>query len=205
MEELNLSDEATVYLVDDDTAALRAMTLLVKVAFPHVRAFSSSAEFLASYRERQSGCLVLDVAMPGMDGIELFQKLVQDEVALPVVFVTGGGTVPMAVKAMQLGAINFLEKPVQEQTLWDSIRRALDLGVQNHRSLVRRQRIEERIHRLTYDERKVLNRILEGKMNKEIAAELGLSSRTIEDRRTRLLRKMDVASLTELVQLVMTH
>lgn len=195
-----MSNEVAVYLVDDDPAALQALTMLVKVVFPRVLAFSSAAEFLASYRN-EPGCLVLDVGMPGMNGIELFQKLVQDKAALPVVFVTGDGSVQTAVKVMQLGAINYLEKPVQGQTLWDNIHRALE----DHRRLVPRQRAKERVCRLTCGEREVLGRILEGKMNKHIATELGLSPRTIADRRTQLMQKMGVASLVELVQLVMAR
>lgn len=199
-----MSDEATVFLVDDDPTALRALAALVRVVFPRVQPFSSAAEFLAAYRQ-QAGCLVLDVAMPGMSGLELHRKLVQDKVTLPVVFVTGHGNVPMAVEAMQLGAVNFLEKPVQEQELWASIRRAIELDTRNRRRRARRQRIEERLARLTPGEREVLDLILEGKINKEIATKLGLSTRTIEDRRARLMRKIGAKSLAELIQLVMTH
>ena len=199
-----MTEEATVFLVDDDSAALRALATLVKVVFPRVETFSSATEFLAAYH-RQPGCLVLDVAMPGMSGLELHRKLIRDKVTLPVVFVTGHGNVPMAVEAMQMGAVNFLQKPVQEQELWDSIRRAIELDTQNRRRRARRQRAEERLTRLTAGERAVLNLILEGKMNKEIAAELGLSTRTIEDRRAKVMKKMDAKSLAELVQLVMTH
>jgi two-component system, LuxR family, response regulator FixJ len=200
-----LNEEATVFLVDDDSAALRAMLTTVKVVFPRVEAYSSAAQFLAAYHSDRPGCLVLDVAMPGMSGLELHRKLLREKVMLPVVFVTGYGNVPMAVEAMQLGAVNFLEKPVQEQQLWESIRKALDLDAQNRRRMARRQLAEERMARLTHGEREVLNLILEGKMNKEIAAELGLSTRTIEDRRAKLMRKMDAQCVAELVQLVMTH
>jgi two-component system, LuxR family, response regulator FixJ len=199
-----VSNEATVFLVDDDPATLRALATVVKVVFPRVATFSSAAEFLAAYRQ-QPGCLVLDVAMPGMSGLELHRKLVQDKVALPVVFVTGHGNVPMAVEAMQMGAVNFLEKPIQEQELWSSIRRALELDEQQRRRRARRQRADERLGRLTAGEREVLNLILEGKLNKEIATELGLSTRTVEDRRAKLMKKMGAKSLAELVQLVMTH
>lgn len=199
-----MNDEATVFLVDDDPAALRALATLVKVVFPRVQTFSSAADFLAAYRGGP-GCLVLDVAMPGISGLELHRKLVQDKVALPVVFVTGHGNVPMAVEAMQMGAVNFLEKPVKEQELWESIRKALELDRQNRRRRARRQRAEERFARLNSGEREVLSLILEGKMNKEIAATLGLSPRTIEDRRAKLMKKMGANSLAELVQLVLTH
>ncbi len=199
-----MSNEATVFLVDDDAAALRALATLIKVVFPRVEAFASAVEFLAAYRQ-QPGCLVLDVAMPGMSGLELHRKLIQDKVALPVVFVTGHANVPMAVEAMQMGAVNFLQKPVQEQELWNSIRRAIELDTQNRRRLARRQYAEDRLARLTAGEREVLNLILEGKMNKEIAVELGLSTRTVEDRRAKLMKKMGAGSLAELIQLVMTH
>ncbi len=199
-----MNDEATVFLVDDDPATLRTLATLVKVVFPRVATFSSAAEFLAAYRH-QPGCLILDVAMPGMNGLELHRKLIQDKITLPVVFVTGHGNVPMAVEAMQMGAVNFLQKPVQEQKLWDSIRKALELDTQHRRRHARRQRAEERLIRLSHGEREVLNLILEGKMNKEIATELGLSTRTIEDRRAKLMKKMGAKSLAELIQLVMTH
>jgi two-component system, LuxR family, response regulator FixJ len=199
-----VNDEPTVFLIDDDPAALRALAALVRVVFPRVVTFSSAAEFLANYRQ-QPGCLVLDVAMRGMSGLELHRKLVRDKISLPVVFVTGHANVPMAVEAMQLGAINFLQKPVQEQELWDSIRRAVELDAQNRRRRARRQRVEERLSQLTPGEREVLDFILEGKINKEIALELGLSTRTVEDRRSRLMKKMEAKSLAELIQLVMTH
>ena len=148
---------------------------------------------------------MLDVAMPGMNGLELHRKLIHDKIALPVVFVTGHGNVPMAVEAMQMGAVNFLEKPVQEQELWNSIRAAIELDAQTRRRRARRQIAEERLSRLTVGEHEVLNLILEGKMNKEIASELGLSTRTIEDRRAKLMKKMDASCLAELIQLVMTR
>ena len=199
-----LNDKATIFLVDDDPAALRAIAALIRVVFPHVKTFSSAAEFLLAYRH-EPGCLVLDVAMPDMNGLELHRKLLQDKITLPVVFVTGHGNVPMAVEAMQMGAVNFLQKPVQEQALWDSIRQALELDHRNRRRRARRQRAEERLTRLTPGEREVLNLILEGKMNKEIAAQLGLSTRTVEDRRSKMMKKMGAKSLAELVQMVTAH
>lgn len=200
-----LNEEATVFLVDDDPATLRAMLKTVKVVFPRVETFSSAAEFLAAYRSDRPGCLVLDVAMPGMSGLELQRRLIRDKIPLPIVFVTGHGNVAMAVEAIQTGAVDFLEKPVPEQRLWDSIRKAIDLDSQSRRRLARRKLAEERLSKLSPGEREVLNLILEGKMNKEIAAELGLSTRTIEDRRAKLMRKMDAQCVAELVQLVMTH
>jgi FixJ family two-component response regulator len=200
-----LGAEATIFLVGDDPAALQTMLKTVKVVFPHVETFSSAAAFLAAYRSDRPGCLVLDVAMPGMSGLELQRRLIQDKIALPIVFVTGHANVAMAVEAMQMGAVDFLEKPVEEQRLWDAIRKAIELDAQTRRRLARRHHAEERLSKLSAGEREVLNLILEGKMNKEIAAELGLSTRTIEDRRSKLMRKMNAQCVAELVQLVMTH
>lgn len=181
------------------------MLAAVKVVFPQVETFPSAAEFLAAYRPDRPGCLVLAAEMRGMSGLELQRKLIHDKIALPVVFVTARGNVATAVEAMRMGAVNFLEKPVQEQQLWDSIRKALDLDAQNRRRLARRQLAEERLAKLTPGEREVLNLILEGKMNKEIAAELHLSTRTIEDRRAKLMKKMNAQCVAELVQLVLTR
>jgi two-component system response regulator FixJ len=200
-----LNDEQTVYVIDDDPAVLRSLTALVKVVFPRVEGYSSADEFLATQPCDRAGCLVLDVAMPQMSGLELHRKLIEDKNDLPVIFVTGHANVQIAVDAMQAGAVNFLEKPFREQELWDSIRRALDLDERNRRRRARRQQAEQRISRLTSGEREVLAMILEGKLNKEIAAELGLSIRTVEDRRARLMRKTQVRSVAELVQLAVTH
>jgi FixJ family two-component response regulator len=200
-----VNDEPTVFVVDDDPAVLRSLTALIKVVFPRVEAYGSAAEFLAAYQPDRPGCLVLDVAMPRMSGLELHRKLIEEKADPPVVFVTGHGNVQMAVGAMQAGAVNFLEKPFREQELWDSIRRALELDECNRRRKARRCQAEERISRLTVGEREVLDLILEGRLNKEIAAELGLSIRTVEDRRARLMKKTQAKSVAGLVQLAMTH
>jgi FixJ family two-component response regulator len=199
------SQESTVFLIDDDPAVLRSLAALVEVVFPKVKFYNSAAEFLADYKTQCHGCLVLDVAMPGMNGLELQRKLIQDKIDLPIVFITGHGNVQMAVNAMQAGAVNFLEKPFHEQELWDSIRKALEIDAQNRRRRARRHRVEERLALLSEGERAVLNLIIEGKLNKEIAADLGLSNRTVEDRRARLMKKMGANSVAELVQLALTH
>jgi FixJ family two-component response regulator len=199
------AQDPTIFLVDDDPAVLRSLTALVEVVFPRVKAYGSALEFLAAYQTPCAGCLVLDVAMPGLNGLELQRKLLQDKIDLPVVFITGHGNVQMAVNAMQAGAINFLEKPFREQELWDSIRKALEVDSHNRRRRARRHRVEERLALLSEGERAVLNLIIEGKLNKEIATQLGLSNRTVEDRRARLMKKMGARSVAELVQLSMTH
>ncbi len=199
-----MNDEATVFLVDDDPGELRLLATLIEANFPRVASFLSAADFLASYHD-QPGCLVLDVSMPGMNGLEFYRRLTRDKIALPVIFVTAYADVRLAVEAMQLGAVNFLEKPVQEQALVDSIRRALAQDRQNRCLRARRQHIEACLAQLTNGEREVLALIIQGKMNKEIAAELDLSIRTVEDRRAKLMKKMGAQSLAELVQLVVLH
>jgi len=197
--------EPTVFLVDDDPAVLRSLSALVKVVFPRVEAFRSAHEFLQAYEPGQPGCLVLDVAMPGMNGLELQRRLIDNRCDLPIIFVTGHANVQMAVGAMQNGAVNFLEKPFREHDLWESVRKAMEMDERNRRRLDRRHLVEERLASLSDGERHVLDMILDGKPNKEIATELELSIRTVEDRRSRLMRKMGAGSLAELIQLAMTH
>ncbi len=184
---------------------LQTLAALVEVVFPRAETFNSAADFLAAYRPDSPACLVLDVAMPGMNGLELQQKLLHDKIDLPVVFITGHGNVQMAVGAMQAGAVDFLEKPFHEQELWDSIRKALEIDAQNRRRKARRQLLQDRLGQLNEGERAVLNLILEGKINKTIAEELRISTRTVEDRRARIMKKMGANSVAELVQLAMTH
>jgi two-component system, LuxR family, response regulator FixJ len=193
--------EATVFLVDDDPAVLRSLAELLRVLFPRVETFASAAQFLAAYDPNRPGCLVLDIAMPGMSGLDLQRKLIEDKVDLPVVFITGQGSVQMAVGAMQAGAINFLEKPFHEQELSDSITAALEIDARNRSRKARRQKLRDRLSHLNEGEHAVLDLILDGKLNKEIAETLGISVRTVEDRRSRLMKKMGAKSVAELVRL----
>jgi FixJ family two-component response regulator len=194
---------STVYVVDDDAASRRLIASLLEAIFPYVQAFESAAEFLDAYENGRPGCLVLDVAMPGMSGLELQRTLVDRGIQLPIVFLTGHANVQMAVGAMQAGAVNFLEKPFREQELWESVRHALDLDRKRRKERVGRTDGEQRVSKLAPGEREVLALILEGMFNKEIAAQLNLSIRTVEDRRARLMRKLEVNSVVELVQLTM--
>jgi FixJ family two-component response regulator len=197
--------ESTVFVLDDDPAMLQSLAALVEVVYPRLETFSSAVDFLAFYTPDRPGCLVLDVALPDMNGLDLQQKLLHEKIDLPIVFITGHGSVSMAVNAMRSGAVNFLEKPFHDQELWDSIRTALEMDVQNRRRKLRRQQLQERFSRLNEGEMTVLNLILEGKTNKIIAEELRISTRTVEDRRARIMKKMGANSVAELVQLTMTH
>lgn len=198
-----MSEEPTVFVVDDDLAALGSVAKLLKIIFPRVEAYASAGEFLAAYDGARPGCLVLDVAMPGMSGLDLQRKLADEKIELPVVFVTGHGNVQMAVSAMQHGAVNFLEKPFREQELWDSVRKALELDRKNRRRLAREAQVEQRMATLSQGEREVLRKILAGNSNKQMAADLKLSVRTVEDRRARLMKKLGAGSVVELVRIAM--
>jgi FixJ family two-component response regulator len=200
-----VSSEPTVFIVDDDPAALESAAELVRVVFPRVETYSSATEFLGAYDRSRPGCLVLDVAMPEMSGLELQQRLAEEGIELPVIFLTGHGNVQMAVGAMHAGAVNFLEKPFHGQDLWDSIRSALKVDRENRLLRARRSDVEERLATLTSGEQEVLDLILAGKFNKQIAAELSLSIRTVEDRRSRIMKKLGAASVVKLVQLTLPY
>ena len=199
----SLELESTVYVVDDDPDSRRLIAGLLEAIFPRVEAFEAASEFLDVYQDDRPGCLVLDVAMPGMSGLELQKALADRDIQLPIVFLTGHANVQMAVGAMQAGAVNFLEKPFREQELWDSVRRAFELDRQQRKERVGRNDGQQKVSKLAPGEREVLALILDGMFNKEIAAQLNLSIRTVEDRRARLMRKLEVGSVVELVQLTM--
>jgi len=196
-----------VLMADDHTMFREGIRLLLETRgeFEVVGEAATGDQAVELTRSLRPDVVIMDIGMPGMNGLELQRKLIDEKIDLPIVFITGHGNVQMAVGAMQAGAVNFLEKPFHEQELWDSIRKALELDEQYRRRRKRRQRVEERFIRLTRGERQVLDLILDGKYNKEMAVELELSVRTIEDRRSRLMQKMEAGSVAELVQLAMTR
>jgi FixJ family two-component response regulator len=163
----------------------------------------SAQEFLASYDPVHPGCLVLDVRMPGMSGIELQQQLNLRGAVIPVIFITGHGDIPMAVEAMQQGAFDFLQKPFRDQDLIDRIQRALEKDRMSRDQLSQRSGIRERRNTLTPREREVLELVTGGKPNKVMAADLGLSQRTVEIHRARVMEKMGASSLAQLVRMAL--
>jgi len=192
-----------VFIVDDDEAVRNSLRLLVKSVGLSATALVSAQEFLASYDPLQPGCLVLDVRMPGMSGLELQQQLNARGAVIPLIFITGHGDVPMAVEAMQQGAFDFLQKPFRDQDLMDRIQRALEKDRANRAELGERSRIREQYETLTPREREVLALVTSGKANKVMAADLGLSRRTIEIHRARVMEKMGASSLAHLVRMVL--
>jgi two-component system, LuxR family, response regulator FixJ len=192
-----------VFVVDDDEAVRSSLRLLLKSVGLAPNTLGSAREFLASYDPHQPGCLVLDVRMPEMSGLELQETLNLRGAVIPVIFITGHGDVPMAVEAMQAGAFDFLQKPFRDQDLIDRIQRALEKDRANRTALEERHLIQRRLESLTPREREVLDMVAGGKPNKIMAADLGVSQRTVEIHRARVMEKMGASSLAQLVRMVM--
>lgn len=193
----------TVFVVDDDEGVRNSLRFLLKSVGLQTQTLASAGEFLDTYKPSQPGCLVLDVRMPGMSGLELQQQLNLRGAVIPVIFITGHGDIPMAVEAMQQGAFDFLQKPFRDQDLIDRIQRALERDARNRAALDQHAKIRERLDSLTPREREVLALMTRGKPNKIMAAELGVSQRTVEIHRARVMEKSGAASLAQLVRMVM--
>jgi two-component system, LuxR family, response regulator FixJ len=191
-----------VMVVDDDSGVRNAMRSLLKSVGLESMLFASAAEFLGAYQETQPGCLVLDIRMPGMSGLELQQELNLRGAVIPVIFMTGHGDIPMAVDAMQHGAFDFLQKPFRDQDLLDRIQRAIVRDGELRQSLGEHARIRSHLESLTPREREVLDLMTEGKQNKAIAQILDVSPRTIEIHRARVMEKMGAQSIAELVRMM---
>ena len=195
----------TVFIVDDDEPVRSALRLLMKSVGHDAMTFTSGDEFLASCKPGISGCLVLDIRMPGMSGLELQEKLREQGVNIPIIFITGHGDVPMAVQAMKHGAMEFLQKPFREQDLVDRVNEALEKNLNVHKLALQRTEIKQRVTKLTPRERQIMDMIVQGKASKVIAIDLGVSQRTVDTHRTRIMRKMQAKSLAELVKTVVRH
>jgi two-component system response regulator FixJ len=192
----------TVIVVDDDDAVRTSLRLLLKSVGLPVETHGSAHEFLAAFDADRPGCLVLDIRMPGMSGLELQAKLDEEHAIVPIVFITGHGDVPMAVEAMQHGAVDFIQKPFRDQDLIDRINQALDKDKANRDALRERDAILRRMAQLTPREREVLDLVTVGKANKVIAGDLDVSQRTVEIHRARVMEKMGASSLAHLVRMV---
>jgi FixJ family two-component response regulator len=197
------TSRATIFIVDDDTAVRDSLKMLLRSVGQAVETFGSGQEFLDAYSEDRPGCLVLDIRMPGMSGLELQQKLNERHSIMPIIFITGHGDVPMAVEAMQAGAVDFIQKPFRDQDLIDRINQALEKDQNNRASLGERNDIRKRLETLTPREREVLDLVVHGKANKVIAGDLRLSQRTVEIHRARVMEKMQASSLAHLVRMVL--
>ena len=193
--------DAVVYVVDDDESILDSLGLLLKSAGLQNRTYTNATDFLEDFDASQHGCLLADIRMPGMSGLELQDELNRKGVRIPTVFITGRGDVPMAVRAMKAGALDFIQKPFRDEDLLKRINDALNMDLErlNHR----RSTVEvmQRFETLTPRETEVMRKVVEGCANKVIAFDLGVSQRTVELHRARVMHKMGVRSLAELVRM----
>jgi FixJ family two-component response regulator len=200
----NPEKQPTVFIVDDDPAIRFAMQALMDSVNIEHEIYASGDEFLEGVDDHRAGCLVLDIRMPGLGGLELQDELVQRGSTLPIIFITGHGDVPMAVDAMQKGAVDFIQKPFRDQDLLDRVREALKTDQERRHEQQKHAEVAERLARLTNREREVFDLVVTGKPNKVIAYELGVSQRTVEIHRARVMEKMQARSLADLVKMHMT-
>ena len=195
---------ATVFVVDDDEPVRDAIGMLLdSVDIPH-ESYATAQDFLDDHDSSRRGCLVLDIRMPGMDGMELQKKLNEKHSILPIIFVTGHGDVPMAVDAMKEGAVDFIQKPYREEALLQKIEAALEQDKEQRKTLGEKQEILRRVKSLTPREHEIMDRMIAGQANKVIAIELEISQRTVEIHRSRVMHKMGTHSLAHLVRMVLS-
>lgn len=196
-----MNAQPTVFIVDDDSAMRDSLGFLIGSVGRKVETYSSAEEFLDAYDNERPGCIVLDVRMPGLSGLELMEKLGEDRFAPPVVLITGHGDIPMAVRALKAGAFDFIEKPFSDQVLLERIQQALQQDTSDRASELDRSDIERRATRLTSRENQVFELVVDGKPNKVVASDLGLSQKTVEVHRAHVMEKMRAGSFADLVKM----
>jgi len=194
-------DKFTVYLVDDDAGVLKALSRLLRAKGYEVKSYVSPQEFLEQHDPTVSGCAVLDVSMPGLDGLELQQALTAGGSHRPIVFITGKGDVPTSVRAMKAGAIDFLTKPTKDTDLLEAVRRAEERDAEARRRLSELESVQAKLRTLTPREREVLIHVVAGRLNKQIAADLGTVQKTIKVHRSRMMGKLGLRTVADLVRM----
>jgi FixJ family two-component response regulator len=197
----DMGDKGVVFVVDDDPSMRRSLESLLRSVGHEVRLYSSAPEFMQAVRPDAPGCLVLDVRLPGMSGLAFQQELTKNGVALPIIFITGHGDVPMSVRAMKAGAAEFLTKPFDDQVLLDAIHAALERDRARRHDDAGVAVLRTRYDALTERERQVMTRVVSGLVNKRIAAELELSVVTVKVHRGQVMRKMEAKSVADLVRM----
>lgn len=195
-----MNDASVIHVIDDDESVRKAVTRLLKAAGYDVRGYANAGEFLLAELTDSCGCIILDVCMPGPSGMELQQALNRRQNSLPIVFLTGHGDIPMSVRAMKAGAVDFLTKPVQRQELLAAVEAALQVQREQSAASARTKYLHELYSKLTDRERAVLQYVVEGKLNKQIAATLGIAERTVKAHRSQLMAKFEATSVAELVR-----
>jgi FixJ family two-component response regulator len=191
----------TVFIVDDDSGVLKALSRLLQAKGYAVQSYTSARQFLSQHDAARPGCAILDVAMPGLDGLQLQEALGINGNYRPIVFLTGKGNIPISVQAMKAGAIDFLTKPVNARDLLEAIRRAQDADAQARKNRAEKAAIENRLEALTPREREVLSHVIAGRLNKQIASDLGTVEKTIKVHRGRMMKKLGVRTVADLVRL----
>ena len=203
-ENITVEADPTVFIVDDDPAVRQALTTLVRSMRLQAEAYESAQHFLDAFDAARPGCILLDVRMPGISGLGLLEQFNREEIPLPAIVMSAYGDVPMVVRAMKAGALNFLEKPCRDQHLWEAIQEALKWDTSHREHLALRTKVRHRLQRLTPGEYDVLALLIDGRPNRAIAVELNLSVRTIEVRRAKIMSKMKAESLAELIRLTLS-
>ena len=196
-----MSNQPNVFVVDDDQAMRNSLKWLIESVGMKVETYSTADEFIRNYYPGRAGCLLLDVRMPGMSGLELQEHFIKHQINIPIIIITGHGDVPMAVRAMKSGAVDFIEKPFNDELLLESIRNALSMDIEQRAAQAERAEIATRLANLTPREHEVMEMVTAGKSNKEIAQTLGVSAKTVEAHRSRVMEKMQADSLADLVKM----
>lgn len=194
----------TVFVVDDDEEVRNGLQLLLESVGLSVICYASATQYLDSFDASLPGCLVVDIRMPGMSGLDMQEKLAQEPIHPPVIVVTGHGDVPMAVRAVKAGAVDFIEKPFRDQILLDSVHRAIEMDANQRGEASMLSDIRERLSLLTPREREVLDLVVSGRRNKNISEDLGITLSTVEAHRSRVMEKMEADSLSQLMRMMLT-
>ncbi len=195
------TQQGKVHIVDDDDAVRKSLQMLFRTVGIDAVAYTSGDEFLRDFDDASEGCILLDIRMPGMSGLEVQKQLCDRGNNLPIIFITGHGDVPMAVEAMQLGAFDFVQKPFRDQDLMDRVSQALSVSEEHHEEVVQKQGIAQRYESLTPREKEVMACVVKGQANKVIAMDRNVSQRTVEIHRARVMEKMEARSLADLVRM----
>jgi len=196
--------ESTVFIIDDDREVREALQLLMESVGLNVVSFDSANAYLEQFDAARPGCIILDVRMPGMSGLDLQNLLLEQPLCPPIIIITGHGDVPMAVRAVQAGAVDFIQKPFNDQALLDSVHRALEHDARQRGEASHIAEIKQKLSRLTPREREVLELVVQGLRNKLIASELSVSQSTVEAHRAKVMEKMEAKTLSDLMRMMLT-
>jgi FixJ family two-component response regulator len=193
--------EPMVFVVDDDDSVRKATQRLIRSVGMKVETFENAKDFLKHPEYKGACCLILDIKMPGLSGLDLQEELLKAGLTFPIIFMTGHGTVPMSVRAMKAGAIDFLEKPFEDQALLDLITNAIESDIQEKRINAKKSELKQRFESLTPREKEIFALVVTGKLNKQVASQLGISEKTVKIHRGRMMHKLGIVSVAELVRL----